>query len=184
MYWLLEYCRVPVRWGTRSPPTQTVTTQARKCTSKPFTFFRHEPRQITIMESFLRKLVVKMEHNSISMLCRAGLTIVTIWAALHEKVPNVLNRCNPSILLLVWHRLFIYIYFFFFFKKKKFLDFFFGKVGVIPKEGRARPRVPVLLLVWQWLRTLGTFLRNAAHIFLFKELPPEIYAPQRGSSHA
>ena len=27
----------------------------------------------------------------------------------------------------------------------------------IKKEGRARPRAPVLLLVWQRLRTLGTF---------------------------
>ncbi len=39
-----------------------------------------------------------------------------------------------------------------------------GKVGVIPKEGRAWPRAPVLLLVWQRLRTLGTFLRNAAQV--------------------
>ncbi len=50
--------------------------------------------------------------------------------------------------------------FFFFWK---FLDFFFfWKVGVILKEGRARPRAPVLLLVWQRLRTLETFLHNTA----------------------
>ena len=33
----------------------------------------------------------------------------------------------------------------------------------MPKEGWARPHAPVLLLVQQRLRTLGTFLRNAAH---------------------
>ena len=37
-----------------------------------------------------------------------------------------------------------------------------AKVGVIPKEGRARPRALILLLVWQRLKTLGTFSRNAA----------------------
>ncbi len=31
------------------------------------------------------------------------------------------------------------------------------------RKGRARPRTPVLLLVWQRLRTLGTFSHNAAH---------------------
>ncbi len=52
------------------------------------------------------------------------------WAAFREKVPNFPSRCH----LLVLH----------FF----FLDFFFfGKVGVIPKEGRAWPSAPVLLLV-------------------------------------
>ena len=41
---------------------------------------------------------------------------------------------------------------------------------VILKEGLAYVAVPGLLLVWQWLRTLRTFLRNAAHmsnVFLF-----------------
>ncbi len=44
--------------------------------------------------------------------------------------------------------------------------FFFWKVGVIPKEGWARPCVTALLLVWHRLRTLGTFLRNVAHLLL------------------
>ena len=55
-----------------------------------------------------------------------------------------------------------------FLKKKKFenLWFFltFWKVGVIPKEGWAWPRAPVLLLVWQRLRTLGTFLHIKTQI--------------------
>ncbi len=33
------------------------------------------------------------------------------------------------------------------------------KVGVIPKEGRARPRAPILLLVWQRQRPYGLFSR-------------------------
>ena len=47
---------------------------------------------------------------------------------------------------------------------KKISDFFFWKVGDIPKEGRAQPRVPILHLVWQCLRTFGTFSCDAAHI--------------------
>ncbi len=35
-------------------------------------------------------------------------------------------------------------------------------VVAIPKEGLVQPRVPILLLVWQWLRTLGTFSHHAA----------------------
>ncbi len=42
------------------------------------------------------------------------------WAALHKNVPNVLSRCHTK-------------------RRTGFLDFlFFGKVGVIPKEGWAR----------------------------------------------
>ncbi len=79
---------------------------------------------------------------------------VAIWAVVSKKVPNAL--------LLVWHRLFrIFPKKFFFGNFWIFFFFFFGKVGDIPKEGRARPRAPVLLLVWQRLRTLGTFLRGA-----------------------
>ncbi len=40
----------------------------------------------------------------------------------------------------------------------QFLDFFFWKVGVIP-------RAPFLLLVWPRLRTLGTFLHGATHMW-------------------
>ncbi len=52
----------------------------------------------------------------------------TIWAALREKIPNVLSRCHTKrrmdgFLLLVWHRLFRS--FFFFFWKKKFCFVFF-----------------------------------------------------------
>ncbi len=42
----------------------------------------------------------------------------------------------------------------------KCLSLFFWKVSVISKEGRARPLAPVLLLVLQRLRTLGTFLHD------------------------
>ena len=45
-----------------------------------------------------------------------------------------------------------------FFSSSSFF-FFFWKVCVIPKERWTRPCAPVLLLVWQWLRTLGTFLQ-------------------------
>ena len=83
---------------------------------------------------------------------------MVIWAALREKVPNVFSRCRtkrrtgangrarPSFGMTptfqekkihikikeIWKKKF---------KKKNY------KVGVIPKEGRARPRAPVLLLV-------------------------------------
>ncbi len=50
--------------------------------------------------------------------------------------------------------------------------FFFWKVSFIPKEGQARPRAPVLLLVWQRLRTLGTLLRIAAHITMLNSEQP------------
>ncbi len=50
-------------------------------------------------------------------------------------------------------------------KKKKFLSpIKIWKVCVIPKEGWVRPREPILLLVWQRLGTLWTFLHNAAHV--------------------
>ncbi len=52
------------------------------------------------------------------------------------------GRAHMAALLLVWHRLFQ------------------KKVGVIPKEGPEWPHTPVLLLVWQRLKTLGTFLSN------------------------
>ena len=35
--------------------------------------------------------------------------------------------------------------------------------SIIPEEGWAWPCTSILLLVWQRLRPLGTFLRNAAH---------------------
>ncbi len=38
------------------------------------------------------------------------------------------------------------------------------KVGVIPKERWVRPPAPNLLLVWQQVRTLGTFSWNTAHL--------------------
>ncbi len=71
------------------------------------------------------------------------------WVAL---IPKEGSTGNTFILLLVWHRLCNFF-------------FFFWKVGVIPKEGRARPHAPILLLVWQRLRTLGTFLHDEAHVF-------------------
>ena len=51
------------------------------------------------------------------------------------------------------------------FRNLVFVGIFLLQVGVIPKEGRPRPCVPVLLLVWQPVRTLGTFLHNTTHIF-------------------
>ncbi len=54
--------------------------------------------------------------------------------------------------LLVWHRPF-----FFFF-------FFLRKVGVIPNEGWAWSCMAIFLLVWQRLRTLGTFSCDTAQL--------------------
>ena len=70
-----------------------------------------------------------------------------IWTVLREKVPNFLSRCHTK------RRTGAAIF-----------EFFFWKVDVMPKEGRARPCMPVLLLVWQRLRTLGTFSCNAAQL--------------------
>ncbi len=67
------------------------------------------------------------------------------WAALRERVPNVLSRChtgNPPILLLVWQRLFriflfffenflFFIFLFFFFFFLFFLFFFFFSFFII-----------------------------------------------------
>ncbi len=65
-----------------------------------------------------------------------------MWAASHKKVPNVLSRCHTK-----------------------------RRMGTC---GRAHPSLLVwhqlfrfflfLLLVWHWLRTLGSFLRDAAHV--------------------
>ncbi len=79
---------------------------------------------------------------------------LNIWAALREKVPNVLSRCHTkkrtgSSFVMTQT-----------FQKKNL------KAGVIPKDGRMQHRVPILLLVWQRLRTLGTFSRVTAHIML------------------
>ncbi len=67
----------------------------------------------------------------------------------------------PESLSLVWQRLFRIFWkkkFFFFFWK--FLIFFFFFFFFFEKSVSA----PVLLLVWQRLRPLGTFSRNAAHL--------------------
>ncbi len=67
---------------------------------------------------------------------------------------------------LVWHRILKkkIPHQFFFFKKK------FEKVGVIPKEGQVQPCEPILHLVWQRLRTLGIFSRNADRLLTWVSL--------------
>ena len=87
---------------------------------------------------------------------------LNIWAALRKKVPNVLSHCHTK------RR---YDTDFLDLKKNwKFLKFFFffWKVGVIPKEGWARPCAPVLLLVWQRLRIIGTFCVTPPNYFDIK----------------
>ncbi len=80
--------------------------------------------------------------------------VKTIWAALCKKIPNFLSHCHTKRRtgmrgLLVWHRLF----------QKKNL--------------KSRwPRSPVLLLVWQRLRTLGTFLHDIAHLISTSNVLP------------
>ncbi len=64
---------------------------------------------------------------------------------------------HVAILLLVWHRLFKNIIY-------DINNVKFWKVGVILKEGWARPQTPDLLLGWLKLRPLWTFLCDAAHI--------------------
>ncbi len=72
--------------------------------------------------------------------------LITMWVELRKKVPNVLSRCHTKrrmdgyILLLVWHRLFNFFWIFF---SESFFFFEF---------------LSRCLLVWQRLRTLGTFL--------------------------
>ncbi len=91
------------------------------------------------------------------------------WAALPEKVSNSLSRCpKEGQARGAWHWLFRIFGEKFFWKFWKFLFLFYFilfifslKIGVIPKEGRVRPRTSVLLLVWQRLRTLGTFYHDA-----------------------
>ncbi len=62
------------------------------------------------------------------------------WAAFCEKVPNILSRCHTKRVTSMRGR-----------THPSFQIFFF---------------TAVLLLVWQRLRTLGTFSHNAAHIYL------------------
>ncbi len=69
-------------------------------------------------------------------------------------VSNLLSRCHTKRrmgtsfgMTQTFHTFFIWKKFWFFLGGRLF--FFFWKVGVIAKEGRARPLTPVLLLVWQ-----------------------------------
>ncbi len=66
-----------------------------------------------------------------------------IWAVSREKVPNVQKKDRRA-----WLRPPVFWYYFFW----KCLIFFWKS-----RCRTKRPRAPVLLLVWQWLRTLGTF---------------------------
>ncbi len=59
--------------------------------------------------------------------------------------------CNPSILLSVWHRLFKFILWNFFLKSVSY-------------QRRMTGYPSILLLVWQQIRTLGTFLHTAAQM--------------------
>ncbi len=60
------------------------------------------------------------------------------WAVLHKKDLNVLRRCHTKrrtgMFRFFWTNFWLIFFFFFFFV------IFFFKVGVIPKEGRARQR--------------------------------------------
>ena len=73
------------------------------------------------------------------------------------------------LLLLARHwlfRFFLQMFFFFaflFYFSFIYLFIYFWRVCVIPKEGWMQPCTPILLFVWQQLRTLGTFLCDAAH---------------------
>ena len=101
-------------------------------------------RELQCQNKYLHQLSIK-----------APLLEFDIWDALRKKVPNVL--------LLVWHRLFFFLEFFFFLKLYFIL---FWKVSVIPKEGwTGYPSI--LLLVWQRLRTLGTFSHTTAHLSVY-----------------
>ena len=64
-----------------------------------------------------------------------------VWVALGEKVPNVLSRCHTKRRMgapFFWYDTDFLDYFW---KKRiflNFLNFFFRKIGVIPKEGRTQ----------------------------------------------
>ena len=111
------------------------------------TFCKHRP------ERNIRQPVIPLTDCAL-LYCRAqnshpiGKTFeVDIkWAMSCKKVPNVLSRCHTNRRTGErGHRLF---------------RFFFWKSRCHTK----RPRMPVLLLVWQWLRKLGIFLHNAAQM--------------------
>ncbi len=106
------------------------------------------------------------------------------WAASRKKVPNVLSRCHTKSYDTNFLDSFSFFFFFNFLGKFCFC-FFFSFYFIylfIPffyflflksrchtkrrgaKEGQARPRAPVLLLVWQQPRPWGTFLRDTARI--------------------
>ena len=82
----------------------------------------------------------------------------SIWAALREKVPNVLSRCHTKRRMDGLHRL----------KKKKFKKCFSKKKNKQLNSccHTKRRMDPSILLVWQRLRTLGTFSCNAAHMMM------------------
>ncbi len=119
----------------------------------------------------LRPRCVGIISSSTSVLCYAKRSLMS-WVVVKPKEGRV--RVAAPALVLVWHRLFLFIYFskkifeflFFYFY---FISFFFWQVCVIPREGRARLRAPVLLSVWQWLRTLGTFSCDTTQIWLYSE---------------
>ncbi len=89
-----------------------------------------------------------------SVVTKRSLIMLMAWVVVIPKEGRVCMAA--SALLLVWYwlfRFYLFIYLFIF--------FFFWKVGVIPKEGWARPCAPILL-VWHRLKPLGTFWRDAA----------------------
>ncbi len=101
------------------------------------------------------RIMVLLTHQSIATYCnlhreKGQQNSFSRKNASHKKVPNVLSRCHTKRRAGA--------------ATKKNPFFFLQKVGVIPKEGLARPRMPVLLLLWKRLRTLGIFLRYAAQM--------------------
>ncbi len=73
------------------------------------------------------------------------------------KMANVMSECEGLTVMLQRYALWRC-------QAKRSLMTFFWKSSVIPKEGWARQHAPILLLLWQQLRHLGTFVRNAAHL--------------------
>ncbi len=76
-----------------------------------------------------------------------------MWAVVCKNVPYVLSRCHTK------RRYDTDFLDFFFFWKINFLNFFFFFEKSVSYQKKS-----ILLLVWQRLRTLGTFSRESAHV--------------------
>ncbi len=99
-----------------------------------------------------------------------------MWAVSCKKVPTFRSRCHikrrRSVHVMTqtffhFHfekNIFWTLFIYFISCTNLFVYLFFFKVGVIPKERMGAASAPILVLVWQRHRSLGTFLLDASHV--------------------